>query len=94
MKNFKRMIACLVIFASGFMIGCADTTSEASDKVAFSKFSMEHVDTDLVNWVGDFYLYADKETGVEYIVIQNSENGIGITPRYKADGSLYVKEGK
>lgn len=80
----------MAVFASGFMIGCADTTSEASDKVAFSKFSMKHIDTDLVSWVGDFYLYRDQETGVEYIVL-SSEKGVSITPRYDSEGKIYVK---
>lgn len=91
-RNIRKIALALAVFVSGLMIGCADTTSKASDKVVFSKFSMEHVDTDLVSWVGDFYIYADQETGVEYIVLQKNENMLCITPRYKADGSLYTKE--
>lgn len=30
----------------------------------------------------------DKETGVEYLIINNSHSGIAITPLYNADGSF------
>lgn len=52
---------------------------------------MEYLDSDLMNWTGEFYLYEDEETHVEYIVHYN--NGyVSITPRYNADGSLYVNQ--
>lgn len=51
---------------------------------------MEYLESDLVNWVGDFYLYEDTETHVEYLIYKWEREGIAITPRYNADGSLYV----
>lgn len=51
---------------------------------------MEHIESDFINWVGDFYLYEDTETHVEYMVYKDSPTGIAITPRYNADRSLYV----
>lgn len=78
----------LAVFVSGLVIGCATTESEASNT---SGFNMEYIDSDLINWVGDFYLYEDTETHVEYLVYNN--NGyIAITPRFNADGSLYEKK--
>lgn len=79
----------LAVFISGLMIGCATTESEASDT---SGFNMEYIDSDLINWVGDFYLYEDTETHVEYMVYKWGSEGIAITPRYNADGSLYEKK--
>lgn len=35
------------------------------------------------------HYYVDEETGVNYLWI-NSSAGVAITPRYNADGSLYV----
>ena len=73
----------MAVFVSGLMIGCA-TTSVASDffymKYEYHDFGSE----------GDFYLYTDSQTAVQYIVITNSD-GIGITPRYNSDGSLVTK---
>lgn len=38
-------------------------------------------------------IYVDEETGVNYVVYRISNRG-GITPRYNADGTLYIeKEG-
>ena len=77
----------LAVFISGLVIGCATTESKAEIK---SSFNMEYIESDLINWVGDFFLYEDTETHVEYMVYKDSSTGIAITPRYNADRSLYV----
>ena len=42
---------------------------------------------------GMIRIYVDEETGVNYIRYSNGAAGAGgITPRYNADGSLYVEE--
>lgn len=83
----KKIILVLAVFVSGLVIGCATTSNAGSPPV----FNMEYIDSDLINWVGDFYLYEDTETHVEYLVYNNSDY-IAITPRYNADGSLYEKK--
>lgn len=40
----------------------------------------------------DFKIYVDEETGVNYIVYSTNAYKGGITPRYNADGTLYVSE--
>lgn len=37
------------------------------------------------------HIYIDKKTGVNYIWI-NTNSGVTMCPRYKADGSLYIKK--
>lgn len=74
------------VFVSGLLIGCT-----AKNVAASGSFEMEYIESDLVNWVGDFYLYVDKQTDVEYIVYTTSE-GVGITPRYNLDGTIYIRE--
>jgi hypothetical protein len=32
----------------------------------------------------------DKKTGVYYVVVENHYGGIGVCPRYNADGTLYT----
>lgn len=41
---------------------------------------------------GDFYVefYVDPETKVEYVLYNNTYAG-GLSPRYNADGSLYIQ---
>ena len=54
-------------------------------------FNMEYIESDLINWAGEFYLYYDEETGVEYIAYKYND-GCSITPRLNADGSLYIHD--
>lgn len=78
------------VFLSGLLIGCTTTESSAGSSLGFN---MEYIESDLVNWVGDFYLYEDTETHVEYMIYRlGGGEGIAITPRYNADGSLYIKK--
>lgn len=84
----KKIILVLAVFVSGLVIGCATTSNAGNPPV----FNMEYIDSDLINWVGDFYLYEDTETHVEYMVYKWGSEGIAITPRYNADGSLYEKK--
>lgn len=77
----------MAVFLSGLLIGCTETRSQAVD---YSSFDMDYLESDLINWVGDFYLYEDRETHVEYLVFRYTGDGIAITPRYNADGSLYI----
>ena len=74
------------VFVSGLLIGCA-----TEDVAAVGSFDMEYIESDLVNWVGDFYLYKDKETGVEYLVFKTTD-GVGICPRYRSDIEVYVEK--
>ena len=79
----KRIALVVAVFLSGLVIGCA-TTIKASDL-----FDMSYESCNFA-LVGQFYLYTDTSTGVQYIVVDTT-NGTGITPRYNADGSLVVK---
>ena len=78
----------MAVFLSGLLIGCTETRSQA---VEYSSFNMDYLESDLINWIGDFYLYEDSETHVEYIIYKYNREGIAITPRYRADGSLFIK---
>lgn len=92
MRTMKRVLIALAVFGSGFLIGCTSSESVASESVTsdLQKFDMEYVGADLVNGVGDFYLYKDKETGVEYLVFKTTD-GVGICPRYEDWNSVYIE---
>ena len=81
--NMKKIVLVLAVFISGLMIGCATTS------VVSNLFDMQYESCNFA-LAGEFYLYTDVSTGVQYIVLDSSD-GIGITPRYNADGSLVVK---
>ena len=87
MRGIRKIVLVVAVFVSGLLIGCTSTNSQAVD---IGTFNMEYLESDLINWVGDFYLYEDTETHVEYLVYKYGSEGIAITPRYNADGSLYV----
>ena len=85
MKNvntIKRIALAVALFVSGLLIGCASTNSQA---ISVSNFDLEYENYDMV-LDGIAKLYTDTETGVEYIVLVSSHEGIAITPRYNADG--------
>lgn len=84
----KRIIILLTLLIVVIFVGCSGSVNaDNSIPVEVNKFEMDYITSDMFNWVGDFYLYEDKETMVEYIVFNN--NGyISITPIYNADGTL------
>ena len=88
-SHIKKIVLVGAVFLSGLLIGCTTTESSAGSSLGFN---MEFIEADLINWVGDFYLYEDSETHVEYMVYKDGTTGIAITPRYNADGSLYIKK--
>lgn len=81
-KRILVALMCVVLFIGG-VIGCAINT-EASNR---GKLQRE---------ISEFCtgIFVDPETGVNYIVYEGYTGRGGITPRYNADGSLYVTEVK
>ena len=82
-RNIKKLILIIAVFLSGLLIGCTNDVSMAGNR-----FDMEYIQSDLINWVGEFYLYRDNQTGVHYLVFKEGDS-IAITPRYNSDGTLY-----
>lgn len=76
----KKIISTGLIIATSFLVGCGvNNNINAEDVLNFSR-----VDKD-----GYFDVYKDEKTGVHYIKYSHNR-GIGLCPRYNADGSLYV----
>lgn len=86
-NSIKRIVLILAVFVSGLLIGCTSNNSQA----ASHDFNMDYLESDLVNWAGEFYLYEDRETHVEYIVFELRDS-IAITPRYTHEGKLYCTD--
>lgn len=81
----KKIIAVSALILA--LCGCG-TASAAGGQSVQDGFSMEKVAFD-----GNFGVYQDRETGVQYIVYREWKNVYAtfcaMTPRYNADGSLY-----
>ena len=84
MKLKTIIIACIFTVA-GIIVGCASTTTHASDNKNFEiKYENDRVSYHI-------YTTVDKETGVNYIIASHGDC-ISIIPRYNADGSLYISK--
>ena len=80
MKPKKMIALAALIFA---LCGCG-TSAVASEQDSWDNdFQMKQIADD-----GNFEVYQDQETGVQYIVFWHAYK-FGITPRYNADGTLY-----
>lgn len=42
----------------------------------------------------DVYIYVDKETNVQYVMVNNGRGGVGFQPLYNADGTLKLYQGE
>lgn len=115
-SKYKRFVFLTVLLWFGMiatLIGCAYTVSSAYDETMTniqenqdnqpveneSRFSI--VLKDSID-EADLYIFVDKETNVEYLLIYPSTFAnsrikaltTGITPIYNADGSLKIYEGE
>jgi len=76
-----RKVLAMLIIVCGLLCGCMPVS--ATEKGNF-------IVSEQLPWDG--YILIDKVTGVEYLVINNSnpDSGMAITPRLNADGSLFT----
>ena len=87
MKKFFIILSCVIFF----MLGACATTEVSAEQTNPIKiwFQNENGKYSTLNVI-------DEETGVHYIVVSaesiygDYNKSIAITPRYNADGSLYV----
>ena len=70
----RKLIATFLIIALLMLGGCAESMVHSTDSIG--NYSIN--------------VYVDEETGVNYIWIHTMNGGATITPRYNADGTLYV----
>lgn len=89
-RNLKRILFAAGFLVCGFIFGVCGTSVEAKqDKPLKIWFENQ-------NGKMETYQLVDEETGVNYIVVSGElyQKGIGtaITPRLKADGSLYMSK--
>lgn len=84
----KWKVSTIILAAALVIISCGSEAAEASREE--EPFKMAYLDEAYASWHEDFELYVDEETDVEYIIMAK-EGAYAITPRYKRDGSIYVR---
>jgi hypothetical protein len=93
MKKLRNTIMIVTIFIGGVCLGACKNNVSADTVKNFS------IERDCRIGQSNIDILTDKETGVQYIVIASQysdsdgfdRQGISITPRLRADGSLYFK---
>lgn len=91
----KKAIMVAVVAFSFLLGACGADAIETEVKAnAANDFELEWMGSDYTNsW--DAFLVVDETTGVNYIIVESVSGygrGVGITPRYNADGSLRVSD--
>lgn len=88
----KRLLVCMALIAAFTLGACSDAevrvNAEEETGIAFSFTPVSDGHS------GSTYIVVDNKTGVNYICVEDyySGYGVAITPRFNADGSLYVSE--
>ena len=80
----KKIISLILVIAIMLLVGCEDV-SQADTQTKYIQDYKGSLDDE------EYSIRVDKETGVNYIVLDGFESG-GITPRLNADGTPYVSE--
>lgn len=91
MKKIKLGAITLAICL--LLVGCSDPVSNNSDAKASSNTSYKS------NEIEDTYgnnitatEYIDESTGVYYLIVQEYQRAISVTPMYNADGTLKISK--
>ena len=86
----KKLLAIILTMAMVLCAaGCSGTEEETcqAEKQPFSRTTYDMQGTTYVSVI------VDKETGVNYVFYKSGYGG-GLSPRYNADGTLYITEVK
>ena len=86
----KKLLAIILTMAMALCVaGCSGTEEETckSEKQPFSRTTYDMQGTTYVSVI------VDQETGVNYVFYKSGYGG-GLSPRYNADGTLYITEVK
>lgn len=83
----KLIVAIAALMLAYSLAGCASPgtdTSNAEVMQNYEKIECNYInEIDLYNTYGKVFIVTDKETGVEYLLVRISGEGIAITPRLK-----------
>ena len=84
MKRIYILIAC--IFVTLGMCGCTTSQDLSETNGNNSPFITVYKGSDV-------WIFVDKETDVEYVVVNNGHGGTEFQPLYNTDGTLKLYEG-
>lgn len=96
----KKALVLGILIGAFAVTGCSDSSVEQSnllesDQSAISLKEYGRMDNknDIIS--GDYFKYyimVDKDTGVEYIIVEYDGKKISVIPRYNSDGSLKINK--
>ncbi len=90
-KVLRALVAIAVCVAMVMaMTPCEVAESSEENKPVITE-DEEYYVVEKSSYADDTNVIVDKETGVNYFV-KYTDKGVGICPRYNADGTLYVSE--
>lgn len=84
----KKLLAIILTIAMALCaVGCSGTEEETcqAEKQPFSRTTYDMTGTTYVSVI------VDHETGVNYVFYKSGYSGV-LSPRYNADGTLYITE--
>lgn len=85
--KFKSFIFATLFTITGVILAsCGSTKSQAEQSSSFKIYEETQKDN------MDIYCLVDKDTGVNYIVIDRYNGGAAITPRLNTNRTLYLSE--
>ena len=93
----KKLLAIILTMAMALCAaGCSTTEEETcqAEKQPFSRTIYDMTGTEYVSVIVDHEyvsVIVDHETGVNYVFYKSGYGG-GLSPRYNADGTLYITE--
>ena len=86
----KQFLVCMALIAAFTLGACSDAGVQVNaEEETVEAFSSTWVSD--TGFFGSIHTVVDNETGVTYIVVERN-SGVTITPRFNADGSLYVSK--
>ncbi len=82
----KRLLSvALAVVMVVCLVACGTYSPQIENETSNSPFVIVYRDSDV-------WIFADKETNVEYVMVNNSHGGVGFQPLYNADGTLKLYE--
>ena len=83
----KKKLSMLAVLTIGILVGCGTTSITNAEQSYPLKIWLQNRNGGM-----ETYNVVDEETGVNYVVVSYYSDSVTMSPRYNADGTLYVSK--